>query len=142
MVKQGRRSTKERLSLPLVKEDPNEDDELGSKFMDSDPDFDVICTMVSILPAEYDMVSEVNDLEEEFDPKLMEEYKSMCYFVTNDGSESNRKAIFEQPDDSMKSHLKPLFIRAKVDEIGINKVLVDGGVCWNKGCFTKSPIEF
>ena len=99
MVKQGRRSTKERLSLPLVKEDPNEDDELGSKFMDSDPDFDVICTMVSILPAEYDMVSEVNDLEEEFDPKLMEEYKSMCYFVTNDGSESNRKAIFEQPDD-------------------------------------------
>jgi len=40
----------------------------------------------------------------------------MCYFV-NDGSEDNWKAIFERPDDSMKSHLKPLFIQAKVDEV-------------------------
>jgi hypothetical protein len=61
--------SKERLSLPLVKKDPNEDDELGSKFMDSEPDFDVICNIVSILPAEYDMVSEVDDSEEEFDPR-------------------------------------------------------------------------
>lgn len=27
----------------------------------------------------------------------------------------------------MKSHLKPLFIQAKINEIGVNKVLVDGG---------------
>jgi hypothetical protein len=81
--------------------------------------------VVSILPVEYDMVSEVDDSEGEFDPKDMEEYKPMCYFVTNDCSEGNRKAIFEQPDDSMKNHLKPLFIQAKVDEISINKVLVD-----------------
>ena len=78
---------KERLSLPLVKEDLNKDDELGSEFMDSKPDFDVICNVVSILPIEYDMVSEFDDSEEEFDPKDMEEYKPMCYFVTNDGSE-------------------------------------------------------
>jgi len=31
----------------------------------------------------------------------------------------------------MKSHLKPLFIQAKIDEIGVNKVLVDGGVAVN-----------
>ena len=31
----------------------------------------------------------------------------------------------------MKNHLKPLFIQAKVDKIGINKVLVDGGVIVN-----------
>jgi len=37
----------------------------------------------------------------------MEEYKLMCYFVTNDGSEGNRKAIFEQPNDSMTNHFKP-----------------------------------
>ena len=37
---------------------------------------------------EYDMVYEVDDSEEEFDPKDMEEYKPMCYFV-NDGSEDN-----------------------------------------------------
>jgi len=44
------------LSLPLVKENSNEDDELGSEFMDPEPDFDVICNVVSNLPAEYDMV--------------------------------------------------------------------------------------
>ena len=69
MVEPGRRPAKERLSLPLVEEDPNEDDELGSMFMDSELDFDVICNIVSILPAEYDMVSEVDDSEEEFDPQ-------------------------------------------------------------------------
>jgi len=34
------------------------------------------------------MISEVDDSEEEFDPKGMGEYKPMCYFV-NDGSEDN-----------------------------------------------------
>ena len=110
MVESGRKPAKERLSLPLAKEDLDEDDELGSEFMDSEPDFDIICNMVSIFPAEYGMVSEVEDLEEEFDPKDMEDYKPMCYFVTNDGSKDDRKAILEKPDDSMKNHLKPLFI--------------------------------
>jgi len=32
------------------------------------------------------MVSEVEDSEEEFDPKDMEEYKPICYFVTHNGS--------------------------------------------------------
>jgi len=77
MVESGRRPVKERLSLPPVKENPNEDDELGLEFMDLELDFDVICNVVSILPAEYDMVSEVDDLEEEFDLKDMEEYKPM-----------------------------------------------------------------
>jgi len=131
LVESGRRPAKERLSLPLVKEDPNEDDELGSEYMDLEPNFDVICNVVYILPTEYGMVSEVDDSEEEFDPKNMDEYKPMCYFVTNDGSENNRKAIFDQPHDSMKNHLKPLFIQAKVDEISINKVLVDGGAAVN-----------
>lgn len=27
----------------------------------------------------------------------------------------------------MKGHLKPLFIQAKIDDIGVNKVLVDDG---------------
>jgi len=55
----------------------------------------------------------------------------MCYFVKNNGSEEDRKAIFEKPDDLMKNHLNPLFIQAKVDEIGINKVLVDSGAAVN-----------
>jgi len=122
MVESNRRPAKERLSLPIVKEDPNEDNELGSGFTDSELDFDVICNLVSILLAEYDMISEVDDSEEEFDLKDMGEYKPMCYFV-NDDSKDNQKAIFEQPDGSMRSHLKPLFIQVKVDETSINKVL-------------------
>jgi len=31
----------------------------------------------------------------------------------------------------MKGHLKPLSIQAKVDDIGVNQVLVDGGVVVN-----------
>jgi len=49
----------------------------------------------------------------------------------NDGSESEQKATFDKPGSSMKNHLKRLFIQAKVDEIGIKKVLVDGGVAVN-----------
>jgi hypothetical protein len=60
----------------------------------------------------------------------MEECKPMCYFVTNDGSKIDRKAIFKKPDDSIKNHLKPLFIQDKVGEIG-NKVLVNGGAAVN-----------
>jgi len=44
----------------------------------------------------------------------------------------DRRAIFyEEPNGSMKSHLKPLFIQAKVDDVKVNKVLVDGGVVVN-----------
>jgi len=125
MVKSNRRPAKEKSSLPVVEEDPNEDKELGLGFTDSEPDFDAICNFVSILPAEYDMISEVDDSKEEFDPKDMGEYKPMCCFMNN-GYEDNQKAIFEQSDDSIRRHLKPLFIQAKVDEIGINKVLVNG----------------
>jgi len=31
----------------------------------------------------------------------------------------------------MKRHLKPLFIKAKINNIGVNKVLVDGGATVN-----------
>ena len=32
-----------------------------------EPDFDVLCNVVSILPAQYDVISEVEENEEEFD---------------------------------------------------------------------------
>lgn len=38
----------------------------------------------------------------------------------------------------MKSHLKPLFIKAKVDNHGVNKVLVDSGALVN--LMTHSPL--
>ncbi len=51
--------------------------------------------------------------------------------MTDYGYGDQQKAIFEKPNGSMKSHLKSLFIRAKVDDVRINKVLVDGGVVVN-----------
>lgn len=31
----------------------------------------------------------------------------------------------------MKEHLKPLFVRARVEHVGMNKVFVDGGAALN-----------
>jgi len=39
--------------------------------------------------------------------------------------------VFELPDVSMRLHLKPLFIQAKINGVGVNKVLVDGGATVN-----------
>ena len=99
--------------------------------MDSEPNFDVICNVGSILPAEYDVVSEIEESEDDFNLEDIEKYKFMCYYVTNYGCGDEQKAIFEKPNGSMKGHLKPLFIQAKVDDIRVNKVLVDGGAAIN-----------
>jgi len=107
MVELGRRPVKERLSLTPINEDPDEDDGLDSEFMESYPNYNVMGNVVSILLVEYDMVYEVEDSEEEFDPKDMKEYKPMCYFKTNIGFGDEQKATFIKPDDSMKNHLKP-----------------------------------
>jgi len=61
MVELVKRAVKEKQSLPPVKEKSAEDDEMDSYFMDSEPDFDVISNVVSILPSEYDIISEVED---------------------------------------------------------------------------------
>ncbi|KEH17079.1 hypothetical protein MTR_0046s0090 [Medicago truncatula] len=39
--------------------------------------------------------------------------------------------VNEVENDSMKLHLKPLFIQAKINGVGVNKVLVDGGATVN-----------
>lgn len=58
-------------------------------------------------------------------------HKLLCYYVMNDGFVNEDKDIFEIPDMHMQHHLKPLFIRAKVEHIGINEVLIDCGACIN-----------
>ncbi|KEH39965.1 hypothetical protein MTR_1g016990 [Medicago truncatula] len=71
MEKSTKRQKNEIIRLQLAMDpdpnpkDPNEDDELGSGFTESKSDFDVICNLVFVLPAEYDMISEVDDSEEE-----------------------------------------------------------------------------
>ena len=58
-------------------------------------------------------------------------HKSTCYFVMNNGSIESQDAFFERPNMAMRSHLKPLLIKAKVEETTINKVLVDCGATVN-----------
>ena len=53
------------------------------------------------------------------------------YYVINDGCVEDQMATFERPDMSMQQHLKPLYVQAKVNGVGINKVLVDGGAAVN-----------
>jgi hypothetical protein len=84
-----------------------EDDDL----LDSEPDFDVIC-VVSILPSEFDVKSEVTELKEDFNQLNLANPKPMCYYVMNNGYIEEQQASFEKPNFGMKNHLKPLFIRA------------------------------
>lgn len=94
-------------------------------------DFVMNCDIVSVLPAEYDMVSEVSEMEEDF---MLDETvggKPVCYYVMNNGVVEEKKVMFERPSPRMMYHLKPLFIREKVDRITVNKVFVDGGATGN-----------
>ncbi|MCI21838.1 hypothetical protein A2U01_0043008, partial [Trifolium medium] len=100
-------------------------------FLDSEPDLDIIVNLVSILPVEYDVWSEVTDGEDEFDSNELSLYKPMCYYVMNNGCLEEQMTTFEKPGEEIKNHLKPLFIQAKVNDVGVNKVLIDGGAAIN-----------
>jgi hypothetical protein len=83
-----------------------------------------------VLPVEYDVPSEVNEVESDFTEE-MAAHKPFCYYVMNNGCVKDQHAVFERPDVSMTHHLKPLFIQAKINGVGVNKLLVDGGVTVN-----------
>jgi hypothetical protein len=103
-----------------------EDDEVTDSFnSDSESSFNVICNVVSVLPRDYDRVMEVEDEEDEMEEETMA-HRPVCYYVMNNGCVEEQNAFFERPDDSMKAHLKPLFIKGKVENIGVNKILVMG----------------
>ncbi|XP_050908225.1 uncharacterized protein LOC127121832 [Lathyrus oleraceus] len=65
------------------------------------------------------------------DEEEMAKHRPMCYYMMNKGCIEEKNAFFERPDEGMKNHLKPLFIRGKVEDNGVNKILVDGGAAVN-----------
>jgi len=118
-----KRLATERIFPPLPtleKSCPEEDDEMTSNFSESEPSFDVIC-VVSVFPIEYDIPSELSDVESDFTEE-MAIHRPLCYYVMNNGCVEDQHAFFERPIDSMKLHLKPLFIQAKINGVGVNKV--------------------
>lgn len=58
-------------------------------------------------------------------------HKPLCYYMMSDNSVNEDHTIFERPYMAMQQHLKPLYIRAKVNDIGMNKLLTDCGACVN-----------
>ena len=61
----------------------------------------------------------------------MARHRPMCYYVMNNGCMEEHNTFFEPPTEAMKNHLKPLFIRANIGEVTINKILVDCGATIN-----------
>lgn len=53
--------------LPTLKKDlPKEDEEMTLNFSASEPSLDIVCNVVSVLPVEYNVPSEVNEVESDF----------------------------------------------------------------------------
>jgi len=83
-----------------------------------------------MLPIEYDVMLEVTEDEEDFTEE-MTAHQPKCYYVMDNGCVEGQHAMFERPDHHMQHHLKPLFIQAKINDVGVNKVLVNEGATVN-----------
>lgn len=84
-----------------------------------------IYNIVLVLPIEYDCVTKVEDTME-YDNDEVDKHKHVCYFVMNNGCIEEQNTFFKRPNESMKSHLKPLFIGAQVENTRINNILING----------------
>jgi len=67
---------------------PKEDEEMTSNFSDSEPSLDIVCNVVSIIPVESDVTSEVNEVETDFTEE-MANHKPLCYYLMNNGCVEN-----------------------------------------------------
>ena len=112
MVKKPATEKKFPLLSTIMKDLPTEDEEMTSNFSDSGHSLDIVCNVVSIFPVEYDVTSEINDVEIDF-TKEMANHKPLCYYVMNDGCIENEYAIFKKTDYKMNHHLKPLLSKPK-----------------------------
>ena len=74
------------------------------------------------------MEVETSDWEVE---QEMDKHRPVCYFVMDNGTTEEQNGFFEPPTEAMKNHLKPLFIRDKLEETTVNKILVDYGATIN-----------
>lgn len=86
--------------------------------------------MVFILLRKYDQVTEVENPEENIDTE-MARHMSVYYYMMNNRCVNEKNSFFERPSEAMRNHLKPLFIGGKIDNMAINKILVDGRATMN-----------
>lgn len=108
-----------------------EDEMLTDNFdSGSEASLDIIVGVVSVMPKEFDRITEVEDTDI-ITEREMAAHEPVCYYVMNNGCVEEKNTLIERPNEAMKSHLKPLFITGKVEDIPINKILVDCGVIVN-----------
>lgn len=88
------------------------------------------CNMVSVLSIKYDQVTKVEETKE-IDKAEMAKHRSVYYYVMNNGCVQEQNTFFERTDEGMKNHLKPLFIKGKMEDTRVNKIIVDGGATIN-----------
>ena len=127
-----RKSPSERIFPPLSVVQKGlyvKDEELTSNFTHFEASLNIIL-VVSMLPIEYDVISKVTEDDEDFTEEVAA-HQPKCYYVMDNGCVESQQAMFERPDHHMQHHLKSLFIQAKINDVGINKVLVDGGATVN-----------
>lgn len=67
------------------------------------------------------------DAPEDCEEEELAKQKPVCYFVMDNRCTEEHNAFFERPHEGMKSHLKLLFIRAKIHNTTVNKILVHRG---------------
>src|SRR4051812_23061610 len=96
-----------------VEYSPLSDEEVDDNFDIESYELLIDCGIVSVLPAEFDKVSEVSDNEDDFLSDENVEETPVCYYVMGKGVVEEQKAVFEKPGQVMMYHLKPLFVRAK-----------------------------
>jgi hypothetical protein len=137
-IKLAKKPTNEKVYVPVEtseaeneKNTKNEDDYMDDDLSDDEDDFTVLVNVVSILPVEYDVPSEVTEEDNDFEESDMANHKPVCYYVMRNGCVEEQQAVYEKPHEGMKNHLKPLFIRAKINNVGVSKVLIDEGAAVN-----------
>src|ERR1051325_2684051 len=95
----------------------NDEEMLTDDFeSEGEPFFNVNCNVVFVLPYKYNQDTEIDETEDN-EEKEITKHRPVCYYVMNNGAIEEQNAFFERPDQGMKNHLKPLFIRAKVEQV-------------------------
>lgn len=108
-----------------------EDEMLTDNFdSGSEASLNILVGVVSVMPREFDQITEVKDTDSNTEREMVA-HKPVCYYMMNNGCMKEQNAFFERPDEAMKSHFKPLFITGKIEDVLINKILVDCGATVN-----------
>lgn len=105
---------------------------LTNKFeIKSEDEFDVICNFVFVLPIQFDILNKVTNNEDDYLVDEVTNSELMCYYVMSSGITEEENVVFKNTNKDMNKHIKSLLVLDKVDEVGVNKVLVDDGAAVN-----------